>query len=72
MMPVTGNYTVVVKGEFGIELLDAFQGLDVTVERGRTTLRASHVDQAALHGILERAQGLGLVLLDVHREDEPA
>lgn len=39
---------------------------------GRTTLRASHVDQAALHGILERAQGLGLVLLDVHREDEPA
>ena len=71
-MPVTGNYIVVVKGEFGIELLDAFQGLDVTVAAGRTTLRAAHVDQAALHGILERAQGLGLVLLDVHREEEPA
>ena len=37
------------------------------VEQGETVLRGESLDQAALHGVLERVRELGLELLEVRR-----
>ena len=41
----------------------AFEDLDVSTKEGLTTLRATVPDQAALHGVIERIQALGLELV---------
>ena len=46
-------------------LLDAFAGLSAAPAGPNTVIRG-HIDQAALYGVLERIESLGLELLDVH------
>jgi ABC-type sugar transport system substrate-binding protein len=46
---------------------EAFAGFDITPD-GLATVLAGELDQAALHGALNRIQALGLELLGVARE----
>jgi hypothetical protein len=48
-------------------LLASFEGFDAEVEPVETILRGNVADQAALHGILEQIQSLGLELVEVRR-----
>jgi hypothetical protein len=59
------DYEITVRGRIGDTLLDAFAGLSAAPAGPNTVLRG-HIDQAALYGVLERIESLGLELLDVH------
>ena len=60
------RYEIRVAGAIDGSLLDAFAGLELDRE-GDVTLLRGEMDQAALHGLLERVRVLGLDLLDVRR-----
>jgi len=61
-----------VRGRLGEALLDAFPGFEVVTETGRQTrLRGWVVDQAALHGTIDRIGSLGIELISVQEVDEP-
>lgn len=67
MKPTT--YEITVRGRIGPALADAFEGMTVSVNQTETRLRGHIVDQAALHGVLELIESLGLELLDVRRSE---
>jgi hypothetical protein len=62
----TTHYEVIVSGRLGPAPLSAFEGLTATTTATSTVLRGE-LDQAALHGVLQRVESLGLELLDVRR-----
>jgi hypothetical protein len=64
---VASEYEIRVKGRVGKSLLSRFDGFDAEVEPAETILRGSVSDQAALHGVLDRIQGLGLELVELRR-----
>ena len=60
------QYEVQVKGHLGPRWTAWFNGLSVTNEVGGiTVIRGPIVDQAALHGLLQKLRDLGLPLLSV-------
>jgi len=61
------DYVIIVRGRIGPALLDAFEGMHAAVTPTETLLRGQIIDQAALHGVLERIESLGLELLEVRR-----
>lgn len=63
-----GAYVITVRGVAGPWVRGAFDDTEVSVAGDTTVLRRAGADQAALHGLLRRIEGLGLELLDVHRE----
>ena len=63
------NYEITVHGRVGPALMEAFDGLSVSVEPANTVIRGETADQAALHGVLELIESLGLELIDVRRVD---
>jgi hypothetical protein len=63
----TGNYEIRIKGRVGDTLLASFEGLDAEIEPAETVLRGNQLDQAALHGVLDRVRSLGLELLEVRQ-----
>jgi hypothetical protein len=65
-----GSYEIRVKGRLSDSLLAVFGGLTATVETGETVLRGQVRDQAALYGLLDRVQSLGLELVEVRRLPE--
>jgi hypothetical protein len=68
-----GTYAITVRGVASPSLRAAFDGVAVSAAGDTTVLRRAGTDQAALHGILQRIQDLGLEILDVHLESaEPA
>ncbi len=52
-------------------VLAELDGLDATVEPATTVLSGRLQDEAALHGVLDRLQSLGLHLVEVRRRPEP-
>lgn len=60
-------YELTFKGTASDTLANAFYGYDLSSLGGVTVLRAALPDQAELHGLLGRIQGLGLELLEVRR-----
>jgi uncharacterized protein (UPF0128 family) len=60
------EYEVRVLGQVGPAAREAFADVDVHVEPPETVL-SGVLDQAALHGLLERIQALGLELVDIRR-----
>lgn len=66
---ITCDYAIVLDGELGDDLHAAFAPAQVSTADGTTIVRASDVDQAALHAILEAARDLGLVLVEVQRDE---
>ncbi len=61
------GYEIRIAGPVPDALLEELEGVRVTVEPVTTMLRGPVADQSALHGIINRLQGLGLELLEVRR-----
>lgn len=58
------HYDVTIRGEPGDVLLGAFSDVTVSQAPGVTVLSAD-LDQAGLHGLLERVADLGIELLGI-------
>jgi hypothetical protein len=66
----TARYEIHIKGRVGQELAEVFEGLIAEVQPVETVLLGELVDQAALHGVIDRVQALGLELIEVRRLPE--
>jgi hypothetical protein len=64
-------YEFVLRGEIGDRFSVVLEGMRVERIRGSTMLIGPVVDQAHLHGVIERIQDLGLELVSVNPVDEP-
>ena len=64
---VTPGYEIHIKGRISEQLMSAFEGLNLRVGPVETVLSGRELDQAALRGVLDRIQGLGLELIEVRR-----
>ena len=64
-------YEITVRGRLGAALIGAFDGLSATPVAANTVLRGDIPDQAALFGVLERIDALGLELLEVRSAPTP-
>jgi len=64
-----GSYIIRIQGHLPEEWGECFNGLAIThLENGETQLSGPVADQAALRGILDHIQDLGLVLLFLSRD----
>jgi hypothetical protein len=63
------GYRVRVASELDEHWASRLDGWELLRAHGSTTLLRSHVDQAALYGLLIQLRDLGLVLLAVERLD---
>jgi hypothetical protein len=62
----SGRYEIRVKGHLDRRWSAWFDGMSLTAERdGTTTIHGPVVDQAALHGLLQRLRDTGLPLISV-------
>jgi hypothetical protein len=59
------KYEIRIKGKVGDPVLASFEGLDASIRPAETVLRGEVADQAALHGLLDRIQTLGLDLVEI-------
>jgi hypothetical protein len=64
---VVRAYEIRIKGHVSAQVLSAFEGMDGTLQAKETVLRGLVLDQAALHGLLDRIQALGLELVEVRQ-----
>jgi hypothetical protein len=62
------RYEIRIRGVLGESLLSAFPALHGEVRGGETLLTGALPDQAALYGVLDQIEALGLELLDVRRD----
>ena len=62
-----GSYEIRIKGRLSDSLLDAFESLTSTVQPVETVLYGPVQDQAALYGLLDRIQSLGLELVELRQ-----
>jgi hypothetical protein len=60
------SYQIVVRGELSQRYSTAFEGMALEAEDGQTTITGPVVDQAQLHGLLDRVRDLGLELVSVN------
>lgn len=58
------------RGRLAERLLSSFEGFDAEVQPVETILSGEVEDQAALHGVLEQIESLGLELVEVKQVDE--
>jgi hypothetical protein len=63
------RYRLVVDGELSARYSSAFEGMDVESREGVTVIRGTIADQAQLHGVLDRIEGLGIKLVSVTPEE---
>ena len=66
-----GSYEIRVRGRLSDSLVAAFEGMRASVEPVETVLHGPVEDQAALYGLLDRIQALGLELIEVRRLPAP-
>ena len=62
-----GRYEIRVRGRLSASVRSAFHGMDAHVEPVQTVLSGVIEDQAALFGVLQHVQALGLELVEVRR-----
>ena len=62
------RYRLVVDGELSARYSRAFEGMEVESREGVTVIRGTIVDQAHLHGVLDRIEGLGIKLVSIAPE----
>jgi hypothetical protein len=65
-----GSYEIRIRGQLTGSLLAAFEEMEATLEPVETVLHGPVQDQAALYGLLDRIQSLGLELIEVRRLPE--
>lgn len=65
------NYEFVLRGEIGDRFGVVFEGMRLERVEGKTVLTGPVLDQAHLHGLIERIQELGIELVSVNPLDEP-
>lgn len=65
------GFEIVVRGELSQRYLPAFEGMTLSTHDGRTTI-GPVIDQAHLHGLLNRIGDLGIELISVNPIPEPA
>lgn len=63
------TYQICVEGHLDERWLRWFEGLVVVPRPDGETVISGLMDQAALHGVLNRLRDLGLVLISVQRKD---
>ncbi|HSO55533.1 MAG TPA: hypothetical protein VL330_22955 [Actinomycetes bacterium] len=67
------SYEIRVRGRLSDSLMAAFEGMRASVEPVETVIHGPVQDQAALYGLLDQIQALGLELVEVRRlPDAPA
>jgi hypothetical protein len=66
------SYQIVVRGELSQRFSMAFEGMSLDAGDGQTVLTGSVVDQAHLHGLLDRVRDLGLELVSVNATSTPS
>jgi hypothetical protein len=64
------RYRLVLRGELGQPFGFLFEGMRMDQVAGTTVLTGRVIDQAHLHGLLQRTQELGLELISVQPADE--
>lgn len=64
------SYCIVVRGELSQRFSSAFDGMTLAASDGQTTITGPVVDQAHLHGLLDRVGELGLELVSVNATPE--
>jgi hypothetical protein len=64
------TFEIELRGEPGPALRAAFPEFELRPDRGMTLLRGEFVDQAALHGLMERINSLGIDLVGLHLVDD--
>ena len=64
------RYEFRVRGRLAERLLASFHGFDAEIQPVETILSGEVADQAALHGVLEQIESLGLELVEVRQVDE--
>ena len=67
-----GDYEIRIKGRLSDSLLATFEGLTATVQPVETVLYGPVQDQAALYGLLDRIQSLGLELVEIRFQPNPS
>jgi hypothetical protein len=61
------RYEIRLRGRLSEPVLESFEGMEAVERPAETILRGSVADQAALHGLLDRAEAMGLELIGVRR-----
>jgi len=61
------EYRLVVRGELDQRYAYLFEGMDMSRVGGTTVLTGNVVDQAHLHGLIERIEELGLELVQIQQ-----
>ena len=64
---VSDTFELEIRGEPGPVMRAAFPEFELRSEHGMTLLHGDFVDQAALHGVIERINSLGLELVGLHQ-----
>ena len=65
-------YRIVVRGELSARYVPAFEGMTLATADGQTAITGLVIDQAHLHGLLNRIGDLGLELVSINPTAEPA
>ena len=65
-----GTYRLVVRGELDPRFAYLFNGLRMERTEGTTVISGEVIDQAQLHGYIQRIEELGLELLAVEQMSE--
>ncbi len=68
-------YQIRIEGHLDDHWLRWFEGLIISQKQNGETVISGKMDQAALHGVLNRIRDLGVVLISVQRfdsKDEPS
>jgi hypothetical protein len=64
------QYELLIPGEVGERFGLLFEGMRLERDRGMTVITGAVLDQAHLHGLIERVQELGLELVSVNPLDQ--
>ena len=64
------GYRLVLRGELGEPFGFLFEGMQMDRVAGTTVLTGRVIDQAHLHGLIQRTQELGLELISLQPADE--
>ena len=65
------TYEVRIRGRLGPGVREAFEAYEVVDVPTETLVRGAVLDQAGLHGMLERLRAYGCELVEVRRVNEP-